>query len=371
MNSPKITEHWAKFPLRDSSMTIDHPRFLKALARLEQIVATPDDTWLAQLVSSTGAGKTHCATVFHGSILEKHGEEMRADPKIIPSVYVSLRQLSDKAAHNWSDDSRQILKALGHPNPRFRDLSEARDMVQTTLVARSTEVLTLDESAHIISGCDPNDLDAIKRRANVIKSFTEDTQTKLILCGTYALIPMIRVDGQVARRNQVVHLERYRNTPSDRSEFLAILQGLDVICGDYMQVQLAEMETFLYRGCLGLIGVLRNWLVRASTCAEHGGQKCITMEDFKEMSLSSGELIPILEEAINGEEALSDTLADQKTLSDLLVRDGAAEGSIRTNKNKESEQSPKPKRKKTRNKTGRPKPRRNPTGHNDDDPPSP
>lgn len=320
-----ITEHWAAFDLRDPRTTLQHPAFNDALQKLRRILATQDDTWLAQLVASTSGGKSHAVTVIHGEILDSHAEEMKADSTFMPSVYVSMNLLSDHARHNWSDDYSKILGALKHPNPSGKDLSEARKAIKKALTFRRTKLLILDEAAHFISGCNPNDLEAIKRRANVVKSLTEDTQTRLLLSATYDLLPMIRVDGQLARRNQLVHLARYRNTPFDRAVFLKLLNHIDERFSDHLGVSLSAKDEEIYRGCIGLVGSLRNWLVRASTAAEQDGRREINDSDLKSTRSPLGDLMPMLEEAVNGEEKLCDTPELREDFDSLLEKDKTAE----------------------------------------------
>lgn len=374
MNSSEFTKHWSAFELRDPATTIEHQAFNEAMTKLKRIMATQDDTWLAQVVAPTGAGKTHAATVLHGEVLDKHAEEMKSDPTFMPSVYVSMSLLSDGMRHSWSDDHWKILHALKHPNPRSGNLSEAREKLNKALVARRTEQLILDEAAHFISGCNFNDIEAIKRRANVVKSLTEDTQTRLVLCATYDLLPMIRVDGQLARRNQVVHLKRYRNTADDRAQFTAVLRYLDQEYSDHLTVSLVKMDDAIYRGCLGLIGTLRNWLVRASTSAEQSGRRGIAKHDLEETKLSLGELTPMLEGALNGEESLADTLQDHANFEMLLKQDqtadrgnlpddsDAADSGEDSSKDKEQDTQPPPLKSKKGRRCGRPNPKRIRTG---------
>lgn len=320
-----ITEHWAAFDLRDQRTTLEHPAFNDALKKLRRILATQDDTWLAQLVASTSGGKSHAVTVIHGEILDHHAEEMKADSTFMPSVYLSMNLLSDHARHNWTDDYSKILEALKHPNPSGKDLSVARKAIKKALTFRRTKLLILDEAAHFISGCNPNDLEAIKRRANVVKSLTEDTQTRLLLSATYDLLPMIRVDGQLARRNQLVHLARYRNTPFDRAVFHKILNHIDETFSEHLGVSLSARDEEVYRGCIGLIGSLRNWLVRASTAAEQDGRHKINGNDLDATRSSLGEVMPMLQEALNGEEKLCDTPELCEDFDKLLERDKEAE----------------------------------------------
>lgn len=366
MNNADNSTHWEAFTLRDPTTTIEHRSFNEALGKLRRILATADDTWLAQLVASTGGGKTHTATVLHGEILAQHAEEMKSDISFMPSVYISMSLLSDGVRHNWSDDHWKILEALKHPNPRSSDLSAAREKLKTTLKARRTKVLILDEAAHFISGLDPNDVPTIKRRANVVKSLTEDTQTRLLLCATYDLLPMIRVNGQLARRNQLVHLQRYRNTEVDRAAFFDVLANIEAAYPDHLDVSLRKMDEIMYRGCVGLIGKLRNWLVRASTHAELDCRKSITEKDLDATKTPLGELIPIMEDARNGEEDLSETDSDRATFEGLLEGDRIADRD-RPPPTTSAPSAPfKPKNKGGR---GRPNPTRICTGAIEDDPP--
>lgn len=371
--------HWQKFELRSPEYTIGHASYTRAMQKLNRIFATEDDTWLAQLVAPTGAGKTHTATVMHGLLLDKHAKEIKADATFMPSVYVSMSLLSDKVAHSWSDDYWKILVGLKHAHPRSENLSDAREKLTEALTTRRTQLLILDEAAHFISGCSAQDISAIKRRADVVKSLTEDTKTRLLICGTYDLLPMVRINGQLSRRNQIVHLERYRNTEVGRSEFLDILATLDARFSQHLQISLVENEDFIYERCIGLVGVLRNWLVRASTEAESQKRLAITKADLEETVLALGDLTPILEEALNGEEKLDET---EEAISDFRkLLDSDATRRKRKEKNTENADSTEttlpgekdgdkgekkaPPPKKT-HRPGRSNPHRPPTGESED-----
>ncbi|HWA27563.1 MAG TPA: TniB family NTP-binding protein [Lacunisphaera sp.] len=325
-----IQQYWSNFPLRDRSTTITHRAFKKATDELKVILATPDDTWLAQLVACTGAGKTHVITCLHGEILDRHRAEMEADPTIMPSAYVEMDRISDNGSHSWSNDYAHILRALKHPNPDSDSLKQARDKLRKCLTMRRTETLFLDEAAHFIYGCDLRKPAAIRRRADVIRSFTDDTRTRLVLCSTYDLLPMTRIDGQIIRRNQLVHLARYRNTDADRNTFLGILHLLDTQYSSYLEFSLASRQEEVYQGCLGLVGALRNWLVRASCVAEDAGRLKICWEDILKRRDGTKARLRILEEARNGEDAIEDDEDSDERFQKLLLSDreeAAAAGS--------------------------------------------
>ena len=76
------------------------------------------------------------------------------------------------------------------------------------------------------------------------------------------------MNGQLARRNQRIHLQRYRNTTLGREEFRKFLAVVDRDLGEYFDFSLEKHDEETYRGCVGLVGLLRNWLVKASIGSE-------------------------------------------------------------------------------------------------------
>jgi hypothetical protein len=213
-------------------------------------------------------------------------------------------------------------------------------------------LLIIDEAHHIVTGCKD---EIVHAQSEVLKSLCQETETKHLLVGTYDLKRWLRLNGQFARRSRVLHFMRYRNTPEDRSVFTNILRAIDQECEGCLDVRLSDHDEMIFRGCVGLIGLLRIWLVRAFHNGSVEGEPRITLDALDATRYSSLDLAKIVQEAKAGEGFLLETDESRAAYASLLNEDQAIETSV----------TPvlvrKPQRR-TNGRPGRRKPHRDPVG---------
>jgi hypothetical protein len=207
-----------------------------------------------------------------------------------------------------------LLVALKHPFPKSADLLDARNKLGKVFANRGTLAVLVDEAHHTITACSD---DGVRSQAEVIKSLAKDYEVTWIFIGTYDLEPLVRYNGQVARRGRIVHRGRYRNDPVDRKQFLEILRWIDSNMGEYFTFRLVDYADRIFEGCVGLVGILRDWLVDAYKGALSEGEPQVTLEALGEEELDLQSRMRILEEAKDGErefEITHDLLNDFRTL---------------------------------------------------------
>jgi type II secretory pathway predicted ATPase ExeA len=349
--APPPTADPSGFTFLNESHTLNHPRLDQTIALANEAIFAPDDTGMVQIIGPTGAGKTHLTRCLRRQLSERFAVEMRDDPQFLPYVYIPVRLLSDRG-FNWTAFYQDYLSAIRHPYPKFHHLNEARDKIVSACAARRTKVVIVDDAHHILAGC--ND-ETVRAQSEVMKSICQDTGTKHLLVATYDLARWLRSNGQFARRTRVIHFRRYLNTPEDRAVFTRILRAIDQTCKEHLSVRLTDHDEMIYQGCVGLIGVLRNWLVWAFNNSLVEGEPRITLDALVATRHSTLDLTPILQEALAGERALLET-DESKARFETLLNDGQArEASTK------AVLLPKPKRR-TNNRPGRRKPHRDPVG---------
>ncbi len=307
MKTNKPPQALSSFPLRDPSRTLDHAHLISAVEQLQLFLDTPNDSAFAALVGPTGAGKSHLAKALANQIIEAASEEMTKDLQYTPAIYCRLELFTTQKNYNWTNVFMQLLRAGGHVNPTAKDLADARMKWRNTLDCRRTKVIFLDESHHVISGFKADDTEGIKTQADIVKSIVDGTKTKLVLASSYGIAPLLTGDAQLIRRNHRVHLRRYRNCPEDREAFQAMLKIVDDTFKGYFAFSLEQHEAFLYEGCLGLIGVLRDWLVLASTRAPKAEESVISLATLSACRLDITQLKKMHEDIYTKEREFYDT----------------------------------------------------------------
>ena len=161
-----------------------------------------------------------------------------------------------------------------------------------------------------------------------LKSLSNTTGVLFVLAGPYPLLKFRRVSSQAARRSTDVHFPRYQlENPEDCSAFqgalLALLkQACWAISG--REAKKTELQTLMdhwplfYRGCLGCIGVLKDWLIRTVSAALRKGDAKLTLERVREQELVETSLADMAADIVSGEQQVALTGGDRSQLNSLL-----------------------------------------------------
>lgn len=73
-----------------------------------------------------------------------------------------------------------------------------------------------------------------------------------------------------------------------------------------------------YRGCLGCIGVLKDWLIRTISAALRKGDAKLTLERVREQELVEASLADTAADIVAGEQQVALTGGDRSQLNSLL-----------------------------------------------------
>lgn len=299
------------------SKRINHPRIGEVIAEVEALEAMGQGHIL-MVTGPTGVGKTTLAHTLSARMLKRYESEMTQDPGLIPVLRIEARATSE-AEFNWklfySDILEQLEGPMGTPagveygvdpktNRVYRPLGRSkntaaglRKKVEEALRARSVRVLMIDEGGHLTNVSETR----MKRQTDALKSLSNCAGCQIILFGSYDILGVSRLSGQLARRIKEIHFSRYHtDSPDDCIAFEGFLQRLEQGAKGYFDGLLLENARLLQMNTLGCIGTLMD-LIRSfvSRAQKYGG---VSQELLEKSLLTQGQHAAILEEIRLGEE---------------------------------------------------------------------
>jgi hypothetical protein len=156
-----------------------------------------------------------------------------------------------------------------------------------------------------------------------LKSLANRSNTVHVLCGTYELLRVRNLSGQLSRRSIDIHFPRYDVTKaSDRRTFAKILQTF----GEQMPLpeppDLIRIWEYLYERSIGCVGILKDWLVKGLSTAIRQSAQTLTIKHLEKHALSVAQCDRLLEEAARGEAQFHE---DADALGRLRLRLGFPE----------------------------------------------
>src|SRR6266566_3210623 len=142
------------------------------------------------------------------------------------------------------------------------DWLKAREVAEQALIRARVRAVFADEGHRLMQGDGSHSVD---EQLEWLKSLSNRTKVLHVLAGPYALFGFRNTSGQLARRGRDIHFARYHvENKEERIAFVAALKYL------LERVPLeVDLNTSLSRwrwwatGCVGCIGVLKDWLVDA------------------------------------------------------------------------------------------------------------
>jgi hypothetical protein len=170
--------------------------------------------------------------------------------------HVLVKELVSSVAHIMAapKTARSKLGAI--------DWFRMRQVAEQALIRAHVRAVLADEGHRLMQGDGSHSVD---EQLEWLKSLSNRTKALHVLVGPYALFGFRNTSGQLARRGRDIHFARYHvDNKEERTAFVAALKYL------LERVPLeVDLNTFLSRwrwwatGCVGCIGVLKDWLVDA------------------------------------------------------------------------------------------------------------
>jgi hypothetical protein len=172
------------------------------------------------------------------------------------------------------------------------------------LAHRRPKVVLLDEAQHLTALSTGRKL---LDQQNVIKSLANRTAITHALFGSYELMTFRNLNGQLARRTVNIHFPRYLHTSKrDVRDFEKTVWNFQKQLPLEKESDLLSQKEELYEGCLGCVGILKNWLYRALVSALAVNSKTLSKYHLEQSRLDDVKLVKILKECLDGETKLID-----------------------------------------------------------------
>lgn len=346
---PKQAEHDAEFPhallhapveqrctyFRD--WLVMHPKLAEAKEALVHAIRFPAGQSLIQVFGCAGVGKTTLRFAVEKWLLEdaEARARMADDPGYIPLISI-VTPPPDQGPFGWRDIYMQGLLALGEPamlinRKRHTQLQflaaekvaaapvtprkELRLALASGLYYRHVDVMFFDEAQHfqMVSMAQ-----RLQNQMDNLKWLAEVSDTQVVLVGTYDLLNLTDLSGQLARRSVSVHFGRYH---ADKREEFRQFAGVVLAFQRHLPLphepDLVSLSDYLYERSLGCVGLLKDWLTRALSEALMHGESTLTQSRL-EACVDLHKLVAVAKEAAAGEQRMQSDDALQAELKALL-----------------------------------------------------
>jgi energy-coupling factor transporter ATP-binding protein EcfA2 len=326
------------------AFTARHPLLIEAYEELRCAIRDSGPGSIIFMYGPTGVGKTTLL-----KRLKKHLEEINLtmlenDRERFPVVTVRL-STPTSGSFDWKDYFKRTLLALEEPlvdykldmerwnklygvtlseNERnrqlaFNDQSGIRPMrfaVEQTLLHRRPFAVLIDEAQHFgITSTGRKLLDQL----NTIKSVADVSETIHVLCGTYELIPLRNLNGQLSRRSVDIHFGRYHaENKAHQQEFINVLFTFQEHLPLPEAPDLVSKWDYFYERSLGCVGVLKDWLTRSLALALEDNCTTLKFKFVERRALSVSQCTVMLREILDGEKELLEGEKDRRSLREGL-----------------------------------------------------
>jgi hypothetical protein len=371
----------AKFPVDLLSKPIDerirwfkevvfikHRNITNALEAIRIAISEPPDGAIINLFGPAGTGKTTVLRKAEQAVIRAALASL--DPGCIPFLLLEAPG-PDRGTFDWLDFYIRALIALKEVlikhKVRFdeetgkvkrisftsRDVREARRIYEDTLVHRGVKYVGVDEAhnfATIAKGRRLFD------QTECIKSLGSFGKVLQILAGSYRLLDLRSLSGQVSRRSVSIHLSNYNaDSKEDVEEYRKVILAFQRRMPYPEPPDLVKHWEYLYVYSCGCVGVLKDWLTKAYRLSLKESHDTLKLKQLEKTALSKKDLDRLSLEIWEGQQRLSNEEGPE-TIERVKARLGF--GRIAT-----SAESPKPPRSNSdsrRQRTGEPKPQRFP-----------
>lgn len=307
------------------NLKIKHPRIAQLMRDLNTLVYPGSQDSLLLVCGPTGVGKSTLAHYVVDKALQSNDEQMAANAGLIPAVYVEapssgenefswrlfysriLAQLDQEFAHHLPRADFGIDTETGRMvRPRSssgQSLASLRTAVERGLAARGTQLLVIDEAAHIIRQSSSRRLEI---QLDTLKSLSNACGAQILLIGAYDLYQLMSLSGQLSRRTHVLHFERYRqDRPEDVRAFLGCIQKFQNTLPHLWNDKLLTHAAPLHENTVGCIGTLSAVLMRTARLLEESQDQGWSVDTLRRSLLTDAQHKSILGETIDGETAIN------------------------------------------------------------------
>jgi hypothetical protein len=171
---------------------------------------------------------------------------------------------------------------------------------EIALKHRRPAVVMLDD-AHHLNKVGPARL---LNQLDCIKTIAGQTHVPHALCGTYELLTLRNLSGQIGRRSIDVHFSRYKFDAAGWEGFGSAVKTFQAYMPVHEKPDLLPHLEYLMEKSAGCVGLLKDWSERALVKVLRAGGRTVDVKDFEETRYPDEILARIFMEIARGEENL-------------------------------------------------------------------
>ena len=312
---------------------INHKLLDDAIRAVFQAIRNADRDSLLFAYGPSGVGKTTLADLVVGKIIRLHLKSLEIDRQWIPAVRVQL-EAPPSGLFRWGDALAGAMVSMGEPLVEFKlpprsaeeitsypkvfERSDVRRYYQAylnTLKFRHPELVLFDDAQYLGRVSSKK----LTNQMDVAKCLAYKSNTRHGFIGTYELLALRNLNGQISRRSTMdVHFRRYRNEKNDRGFFSKAIRTFE----GYLPVELrpeleAHLDELMERS-VGCIGNLKKWMERALNLALNDGGRELTIEHMRSSAWSESQLSKMFAETMAGEDELKQDEERYRSLRDQM-----------------------------------------------------
>jgi hypothetical protein len=335
-----LTAEMVEKQLEFYTTRVKHPAMQKLLDDLMPLLMPHSESNIVVVTGATGAGKSTLTRVLLKSLFDDFAQLMQDDPAVIPLISVEayangdtrhgfkglyksmLHQLAEPGTEQKAPVTLVDGKLTVHPSSKHT-IDGLRHIVESGLRQRRTRVGVIDEAAHLLRFAKESVV------MDTLKSLSNTTGTKWLLVGSFDLFDLIVEDSQVARRANILNLERYHlDVARDRKTFEEIVGKLQAKWPSEEVPNFVAISDALLEASLGCIGLLKSLMLDASAMQLRNNGKWNPA--FLKKAAKSNKIHDVIRREIEiGEEKVRDALYgnsiwDDATFSKLVHQMGAS-----------------------------------------------
>lgn len=196
----------------------------------------------------------------------------------------------------------------------------------------------------------------MKDQTEFLKSTGNMTDITYVLFGTYDLLQLCNLNGQLANRSTLIHFPRYdARKESDREIFQNILLTFQNNIPTKVKPDIESEWEFMYERSIGCVGACKLWLNKAVAKALNENANTVTIEHLKKEAHSVEQCIQQSRDALYGENRFIESEEEVFNLRNLLgLSEPAVKGINEQEKKKKSSYKKPGQRDPKRDKVGQP-----------------
>lgn len=301
------------------NFTAAHPHLIEVAERLVTALTEPDESSVIFLLGPTGVGKTTLLIRTVEKLIEQFMKEYEENKGRV--LFAGFEAPTpDLRNFNWKDFYIRALEALEDPLVDIEDHLVARTYLHSSTKAalrlllernlryRQPKLFYIDEAQNLGRVSTAKHL---KDQSECIKSISNLGQVPILLVGTYELLTIQALSGQLCRRSTEIHYSRYRlDNANDVKAFKNVLYKFQRHLPLEEEPDLMSHWDFCYERSLGCIGILKTWLLKAlkETLRRDKDASTIQLSDLEEQAFSLNACSTMFREIRQGEQVLQESV---------------------------------------------------------------